>query len=1537
MPFFKLKLFPNGGRSLFAALMFVFFAVFPGSIVGQDKNAIAANQPSPQSEQKQILQREQWFARGRVVPGENASLLHLRAEQQARQMRNARAANEQESFPSGLDSLQPNISASGGIWTPLGPAPLASDASGQGIENYGAVSGRATAIAIDPADTGGNTVYIGGAYGGVWKSQNAANSDPSQVQWVSLTDGLHDAAPNGCLGTQTTTFAPTLATGSLVIQPGNTDSSKSVILVGTGEPDNSIDSYYGVGILRFTNGGNAWCLISQAASGQSFAGLGFSKIAFSTANPNTVVAAAAATSQGLVEGLEDPVTVNRGIYYSADAGQTWNYATIQDAGTTIAPESVTSVVYNAVAGEFFAAVRNHGFYSSADGVLWSRLPNQPGVALSSSVCPTTPTSGGCPLYRGEISVVPGRNEMYVWFISLDSAGDQVDQGIWATSDGGNTWTSISSNGIVNCGDQEGCGDGDGAYNLALAAVPDGAGTDLYAGSVNLYKCEITTTQPDCTGTGVNQFQNLTHAFGCAPDLGSIAQVHPDQHVIAFTITSGHSLMYFANDGGIYRVLDGYTGLVNGTCGTTNQFDDLNQTVGSMTQFVSFSQHPSNLNTLLGGAQGNGSPATSTAESSSAWLNVNAGDGGFSAINPANPLEWFTENTDVSIQRCTNGINCHSSDFVPIVEPATVGGDHGAFYTPYILDPQTTSSELIVGTCRVWRGPGSGGVFTALSSSFETGAGGCTGDEVNLVRSLTAGGITDQNGFSNVIYAGTTGDGPLQSSGVESGRVWVTTNAAGGPSTWVDVTNGINPDEYPVASIAIDPSDLTGHTAYVAIMGFHVSHVWKTTSAGATWTDFSGAGNSSLPDSPANALVVDGQSGTVYVGTDVGVFSSSTSSAAWTEVGPSTAPGLLPNVAVTALQIFNASGIKMLRASTYGRGVWQLNLLAGPDFAFNVSTSSQTIFPGQTATFSGTVSSVNGYSSQVALTCAAAGTTPPQTCNVSPGSITPSVSGASFSVVANDAVGDYAFKVIGTGTDPNTTTHTAPLTLHVVDFTLDAPNPAIVTVPHGNTSSSLPFTVSALGSFNGVVNLSCSGLPSGATCTFAPSAAVNPTSAAPVNANVTVTVPESIAIASSTVTISATTNGASTPKTQTFTLNVVANPDFALSAGPAFPSVKSGGTASGTISVTAQDGFFQIVALTCLVNGSSGSCSASPNALNSFPANPAITVNASGMAAGASSLTITGTSGTSAHTVNVPFQVSDYQIAATAASSPPGQTVSSTLTITPENSYSGSVALSCDTSVIPGASCTFNPASPVSVSSGPVQVTVNIAVPANIQGKAYSIPVNTNDTAGAPQHSTSVALTIGGDFSITALIPSLTIQAGQSAQFSFNVSPMNGTFNSSISFSCTGSPTPGSCSFSPSSATPGNATDNIAMNIPTTAPTAMLTRPFRPRTVRFAFHYAFLPPLSGLLFWINGLGDKERKIRKLNMRKELKRVKQWTVKFFLLSILTLIMIGMASCGGGLVGNNSVTAQPGTAPGTYTISVTATSGSLSHSTQVTLIIQ
>ena len=105
--------------------------------------------------------------------------------------------------------------------------------------------------------------------------------------------------------------------------------------------------------------------------------------------------------------------------------------------------------------------------------------------------------------------------------------------------------------------------------------------------------------------------------------------------------------------------------------------------------------------------------------------------------------------------------------------------------------------------------------------------------------------------------------------------------------------------------------------------------------------------------------------------------------------------------------------------------------------------------------------------------------------------------------------------------------------------MTAPSPASVIVPRGATSPAVSFQLSAQGSFNQSVTLSCNIglLIYGATCAFTPSATFNFTSASPVNATANVTMPATTPIADYTVTLQANTTGAPVPLTTTFAADV----------------------------------------------------------------------------------------------------------------------------------------------------------------------------------------------------------------------------------------------------------------------------------------------------------------------------------------------------------------------------------------------------------------
>jgi hypothetical protein len=327
-----------------------------------------------------------------------------------------------------------------------------------------------------------------------------------------------------------------------------------------------------------------------------------------------------------------------------------------------------------------------------------------------------------------------------------------------------------------------------------------------------------------------------------------------------------------------------------------------------------------------------------------------------------------------------------------------------------------------------------------------------------------------------------------------------------------------------------------------------------------------------------------------------VFSSSTGTASWTEVGPASGQvGFLPNVSVTAPHMFNSGGNKILRASTYGRGVWRLGLTAAPDFEFSIANNSATIFPGQTAVFNGTAQAVNGYGSAVNLSCGAGATSPPSNCAMTPSSVTPT---AAFNVNASGPVGDYLFNAHGVGTDVPSLTRNSALTLHVVDFELTAPAPSSVTVAPGNSPGPVSFQVAAAGAFNAAVALSCSRLPAGAACSFQPTGPVNPVSGVPVAVTVTINPGASTPVGSFTVSITgSTTGGPSRSQNLSLVVNTATSADYTINVNNSPHTAGVTGTATFNGTLTSLNGYSSSVTLTC---GSSRPVTYTPSPVSVTP-------------------------------------------------------------------------------------------------------------------------------------------------------------------------------------------------------------------------------------------------------------------------------------------------------------------------------------------------
>jgi hypothetical protein len=84
----------------------------------------------PDSDADHIKEHNEWFFRGRLVRGMPSAELRRRAYQAKLQLRARHSAALATAHMTGQAAL------SLGAWTPLGPMPLASDATGNGTQDY---------------------------------------------------------------------------------------------------------------------------------------------------------------------------------------------------------------------------------------------------------------------------------------------------------------------------------------------------------------------------------------------------------------------------------------------------------------------------------------------------------------------------------------------------------------------------------------------------------------------------------------------------------------------------------------------------------------------------------------------------------------------------------------------------------------------------------------------------------------------------------------------------------------------------------------------------------------------------------------------------------------------------------------------------------------------------------------------------------------------------------------------------------------------------------------------------------------------------------------------------------------------------------------------------------------------------------------------------------------------------------------------------------------------------------------------------------
>ncbi len=219
------------------------------------------------------------------------------------------------------------------------------------------------------------------------------------------------------------------------------------------------------------------------------------------------------------------------------------------------------------------------------------------------------------------------------------------------------------------------------------------------------------------------------------------------------------------------------------------------------------------------------------------------------------------------------------------------------------------------------------------------------------------------------------------------------------------------------------------------------------------------------------------------------------------------------------------------------------------------------------------------------------------------------------------------------------------------------------------------------------------------------------------------------------------------------------------------------------------------------------------------------------------------------------------------------------------------------------------------------------------GATATVTVNLTPT-GSGTLGNSGTVFVGGQFSKSATAPpvtvntfkvagtppSVTVVAGQPAPYQITLTPQQ-TYSASISLTCSaglpgGNPA-STCSFSTTPVTlQGTSPSQVTLTI-STSPRTTTTVELLPRGGPF---YAAWLPIAGLA--LLGLGVRSRVSRK----------GRWLGGFLFLTLMMVVALQPA-CGG----HSSSTTTTGTPAGTYTVTVSATSGTFSQTTPITLVVQ
>jgi hypothetical protein len=646
-------------------------------------------------------------------------------------------------------------------------------------------------------------------------------------------------------------------------------------------------SYRGKGVYKSTDNGETWTFLPLSNTG--------------------VLETFDHRADYIQKIVVDPTTGNvymavvDAIYRSTDGGTTWGIVLTSGSGgfSTAMPTDIvvtsTGRFYAAFAGGSNTAPTNMpGVWSSTTGASgsWTKI-----AGAGSGTSPAGWNASGA-YGRVVLAFAPSLDSrLYALYwngISFTCGSPAPEAELFRWDDGISTWTELTA----NLPDEAGCLAGNdpfavqGGYDLVIAVKPDDPDA-VYIGGTNIYR--------STTGFTTTAATTRIGGYASPASYSLYTSSHPDIHAIAFR-PGVSTTMLCGNDGGIQRT--------TANLAATVVWSQIN--TGYRTyQYYHVALDPRAGNAkVFGGAQDNGSTRNIGGSGTSFEL-AYGGDGvsvGLSDLISGSTYEYCGSQQGNIVRR-------NSASALGAVTTITPTGEGGTsteqFVTVFKLDNDNTQNLYYANDNALYRTTSASTITSATWTSL-TGVATSVGAANDITAMATTRGTYSAATAS--LFMGTT------NSKVYRLNDPAAVAAATAP---VDISGAGFPAGAYVSSIAVNPRN--DDTVLVTLSNYGVSGIWWTGTANSavpTWTAIEG--NIPLPSVRSSAIVVNGTTVEYYVGTSVGLYSTTAISGGttvWAQEGVTD----IGNAVVGSLALRAVDNTMVI--GTHGYGMW--NTTIGP--------------------------------------------------------------------------------------------------------------------------------------------------------------------------------------------------------------------------------------------------------------------------------------------------------------------------------------------------------------------------------------------------------------------------------------------------------------------------------------------------------------------------------------------------------------------------------------------------------------------------------